>query len=194
MKPGDRYNWKNQPENLIYLGMCEPRNGQWHQFAKVEKPDEVWCEVHPQDLHMLEVTAGASLEELDILWDALGDIPTVFEGDDVDRLELSFLHFPAGTHREEVWHWFEAQNPKFSVAGSQNRKAAPVPIIVTDGKGLSPSALIAMGIASSSHFQPARKVRRPKLNQPPAEAQRLIEAAEAKRARRVAKAIKWGAV
>jgi hypothetical protein len=127
MKPGDRYNWKNQPENLIYLGMCEPRNGQWHQFAKVEKPDEVWCEVHPQDLHMLEVTARPD-------------------------------------------------------------------ILVTDGKGLSPSALIAMGIASSSHFQPARKVRRPKLNQPPAEAQRLIEAAEAKRARRVAKAIKWGAV
>ena len=53
---GDRYNWKNQPERLVYIGMCEPRNGPWHQFAKVESPDEVWCEVLRSDLHMLEET------------------------------------------------------------------------------------------------------------------------------------------
>lgn len=39
MKPGDRYNWKNQPERLVYIGLCEPRNGPWHQFAKVENPN-----------------------------------------------------------------------------------------------------------------------------------------------------------
>ena len=53
---GNRYNWKNQPERLVYIGMCAPRNGQWHQFAKVESPHVVWCEVHPTDLHMLEET------------------------------------------------------------------------------------------------------------------------------------------
>ena len=56
MKIGGRYNWKNQPERLVYIGMCEPRNGFWHQFAKVESPDVVWCEVLTADLHMLEET------------------------------------------------------------------------------------------------------------------------------------------
>ena len=56
MKIGDRYNWKNQPARLVYIGMCEPRNGFWHQFAKVESPDVVWCEVLTADLHMLEET------------------------------------------------------------------------------------------------------------------------------------------
>ena len=53
---GNRYNWKSQPERLVYLGMCEPRNGRWHQFAKVEAPEVVWCEVLTSDLHMLEET------------------------------------------------------------------------------------------------------------------------------------------
>jgi hypothetical protein len=60
---GDRYNWKNQPERLIYIGMCEPRNGRWLQFAKVDKPDEVWCEVLPSDMHMLEETKQGGQDE-----------------------------------------------------------------------------------------------------------------------------------
>lgn len=51
---GNRYNWKSQSERLVYLGMCEPRNGRWHQLAKVESPEVVWCGVLPSDLHMLE--------------------------------------------------------------------------------------------------------------------------------------------
>jgi hypothetical protein len=58
LKIGGRYNWRNQPERLIYMGMCEPRNGRWHQFALVEKPHDVWCEVHPSDLPSIEETAS----------------------------------------------------------------------------------------------------------------------------------------
>ena len=47
-----RYNWKNQPERLVYLG----KKGNWHQFAKVENLNVVWCEVLDEDLHMLEET------------------------------------------------------------------------------------------------------------------------------------------
>jgi hypothetical protein len=57
LKVGGRYNWRNQPERLIYTGMCEPRNGRWHQFEKVAAPGVVWCEVLGSDLHMLEETA-----------------------------------------------------------------------------------------------------------------------------------------
>jgi hypothetical protein len=54
---GNKYNWKHdKPTKLIYTGMCEPRNGRWHQFAKVEEPSRVWCEVLDSDLHMFEET------------------------------------------------------------------------------------------------------------------------------------------
>lgn len=51
---GGKYNWKNQPERLIYMG----RLGQWHHFAKIGEPGRVWCEVLDADLRMLEETAA----------------------------------------------------------------------------------------------------------------------------------------
>jgi hypothetical protein len=53
---GKRYNWKHQPERLVYLGYNFSGNGKWHQFAKIEKPEVVWCEILPSDLDMLEET------------------------------------------------------------------------------------------------------------------------------------------
>lgn len=59
MKIGGHYNWKGQPERLTYLGLCEPRNGRWHQFAKIGlPPGTVWCEVRDVDLHLIEETAS----------------------------------------------------------------------------------------------------------------------------------------
>lgn len=58
-----------------------------------------------------------SLADYYLWWDKLGDIP-VFEGNDeveADTIEEPFLHFPVGTPREEIWHWFEAQHPEFIV-------------------------------------------------------------------------------
>ena len=49
---GNHYNWKNQPERLVYRGT----KGMWHQFCRVETPNTIWCEVHPADIHMLEET------------------------------------------------------------------------------------------------------------------------------------------
>lgn len=57
MKKNDLYNWKHDPiTQLVYLGHNWSGNGYWHQFAKVNKPDVVWCEVLTSDLHMLEKT------------------------------------------------------------------------------------------------------------------------------------------
>lgn len=58
MKIGGRYNWKGQPERLIYLGKNWSGNGYWHQFAKVESPDEVWCEVLDDQLDSFEETGN----------------------------------------------------------------------------------------------------------------------------------------
>jgi hypothetical protein len=58
MKIGGKYNWRNQPERLAYMGR-ERYPGDhrfWHQFEKIEEPGVVWCEVLDCDLHLLEET------------------------------------------------------------------------------------------------------------------------------------------
>lgn len=52
-----------------------------------------------------------TMKELSDLWVQLGDIP-VNENDELDE---PFLHFPKGTDKMEVWHWFESQNPQFII-------------------------------------------------------------------------------
>ena len=37
------------------------------------------------------------------LWSQLGDVPITEDGD----IEEEFLHFPIGTDRADIWHWFE---------------------------------------------------------------------------------------
>ena len=63
MKLGGLYNWKQQREHLIYLGHNWSGNGYWHQFALVESPDVVWCEVLNVDLHMIEETKQGGEDE-----------------------------------------------------------------------------------------------------------------------------------
>lgn len=58
MKRDGRYNWKNQPDRLIYLRRFDG----WHQFKKIGDPREVWCEVLDADLRMLEETACGCFE------------------------------------------------------------------------------------------------------------------------------------
>ena len=60
MKVGGKYNWRVQPERLVYLGRNWSGNGYWHQFAKVDAPSVVWCEVLDEDLRLLEETAGGN--------------------------------------------------------------------------------------------------------------------------------------
>ena len=52
IKIGCFYNWVNQPERLVYMGAL----ANWHQFAKVESPSVVWCEVLASDLKLFEET------------------------------------------------------------------------------------------------------------------------------------------
>lgn len=62
MKKAGRYNWKNQPERLVYIGRNWSGNGYWHQFEKVGEPGIVWCEVLDSDLHMIEESAAGVQE------------------------------------------------------------------------------------------------------------------------------------
>lgn len=42
-------------------------------------------------------------QEADNLWGKLSDVPI----DDDECIDIDFLDFPKGTHREDIWHWFE---------------------------------------------------------------------------------------
>jgi hypothetical protein len=42
--------------------------------------------------------------ELQKLWDEFSDI---LINPETECIESAFLHFPAGTHREDIWHWFD---------------------------------------------------------------------------------------
>ena len=53
---GGRYNWRHQPERLIYLGRNWSGNGYWHQFEKVGEPGVVWCEVTDSELSSFEAS------------------------------------------------------------------------------------------------------------------------------------------
>lgn len=59
----------------------------------------------------VQMKPNKKLSELYTLWDVFGNIPINSE----EETEVPFLHFEPGTHREDVWSWFEEQNPAFIV-------------------------------------------------------------------------------
>ncbi len=52
-----------------------------------------------------------TLSEMYKLWSEFADTPINSQ----EEIEQPFFHFEPGTHREEIWHWFEEQNPIFIV-------------------------------------------------------------------------------
>lgn len=40
------------------------------------------------------------------LWEDFGEVPM---NPETEELEIQWKHFLPGTHREEIWHWFEEQ-------------------------------------------------------------------------------------
>lgn len=73
-------------------------------------------------------TPARSLAECYRLWDALADVP-VSQGTsqhEADAIEAPFLHFATGTSREDIWHWFEAQNPAFVVGEVMSGLRQPI--------------------------------------------------------------------
>lgn len=48
-------------------------------------------------------------KELENLWDYFSDIPM---NPETECIEEAFIDFPVGTHREEIWHWFDERHSK----------------------------------------------------------------------------------
>ena len=48
-------------------------------------------------------------EALEKAWDEFTDVPM---NPETECMEEAFLDFPAGTPREEIWHWFDENHSK----------------------------------------------------------------------------------
>lgn len=47
--------------------------------------------------------------ELEEMWAAFDDVPM---NPETECIEEQFMGWPPGTHREEIWHWFDEQHSK----------------------------------------------------------------------------------
>ena len=57
-----------------------------------------------------EITTLAERDAtLESLWHEFEDIPM---NPETECMEAPFLDFPAGTHREDIWHWFDERHSK----------------------------------------------------------------------------------
>lgn len=69
---GARYNWRGQPEKLIYRGTRHYPGDRrtWYQFDKVGEPNKVWGEYLQSDLEHIEPTVPTLQEATQRLMDA----------------------------------------------------------------------------------------------------------------------------
>jgi hypothetical protein len=52
---GGRYNFKLQPERLIYVG----KKRAWHQFIRIGYGAFMWCELLDREIYLLEETVDS---------------------------------------------------------------------------------------------------------------------------------------
>ena len=71
----------------------------------------VACDLQRKTIAMYteNCTIQTSDRKIEKLWEQFEDGPM---NPDTECMDASFLGFPAGTHREEIWHWFDEQHSK----------------------------------------------------------------------------------
>lgn len=70
-------------------------------------PYDAYCTIH-DGLTEIE-TLRERDTELEEMWGEFGDIPM---NPETECIEEPFMGWPAGTHREEIWHWFDDRHSK----------------------------------------------------------------------------------
>jgi hypothetical protein len=48
-------------------------------------------------------------QQLEMLWDDFSNVPM---NPETEEIEESWMKFEAGTHREDIWHWFDERHSK----------------------------------------------------------------------------------
>jgi len=79
--------------------------GQLHSEGRLDYPD--YCTIY-DGLDEIDTLQDRD-KELEELWAEFADAPMDPETECMDE---PFLGFPAGTHREDIWHWFDERHSK----------------------------------------------------------------------------------
>ena len=82
---------------------------QWHntKFIAQGQAAKLWNERAVNGAGMATLQDRDAV--LEALWKQLDDVPM---NPETEELEAAFLHFPAGTNRLEIWHWFDDRYSK----------------------------------------------------------------------------------
>lgn len=74
-------------------------------FKRVSK-DDVGCIIRDSNF-MMRIKKMKDVE-IEKLWDELEDVPI----DENECIDIDWRNWSKGTHREEIWHWFDEQHSK----------------------------------------------------------------------------------
>lgn len=140
---GGRYNWKGQPERLIYIGRDRSGTGKWHQFAKVEEPARVCCEILDTDLRMIEKTPDdASTPDPSHAFDSTGAMAAAWLGAEgagaaVDRVFGKKAEKAATPLRTALDLTLTAEESAYlwDTMGEDRNDLSPIRLLVGDGPG-----------------------------------------------------------
>ena len=106
--------WEDDDEDVsLQSEMSIPDNIDDEDIADYLSDQTGFChfgfDVVETDQEATARTRSYTDEELENLWLQFGNIPMDPES---ETMEDSFLDFPAGTHREDIWHWFDERYSK----------------------------------------------------------------------------------
>ena len=110
--------WNDEPEHLaVPYEILEEKEKSyvcmragWHQKNVLAKREfyRTKEECLAAIIEKYSLNKKFSDEQLEKLWGILGDVPV----NDDDEIVERFMNFPAGTHKEDVWHWFDEKHSK----------------------------------------------------------------------------------
>ena len=66
--------------------------------------EEEWKQMTETEEQKADAARGDRVKQAKEHWLEFDDVPM---NPETECIEAPFLHFPAGTHREEIWNWFE---------------------------------------------------------------------------------------
>ncbi len=96
-------------QNAKHILRLRMDDGSVHIFSSVQLLMRKWKLVaDDEDLAGMPTLKNRD-ERLEALWKQFADVPM---NPDTECMEEDFLHFPAGTDREEIWHWFDERHSK----------------------------------------------------------------------------------
>lgn len=83
----------------------------WCENIALDNPDSDHCPNCGRNDYIMDLDGTEEFNDTQLkqLWLIFGDLPM---NPETEEMEDQFLYFPVGTHKEEIWHWFDKRCSK----------------------------------------------------------------------------------